>query len=123
PTIPYERDRIDTVELAPFRAAISLGVPAVMSAHILFPALDPDYPATLSRSILTGLLREEMGFNGLVFTDAMDMRALADRYGTGEASVLAKMAGVDVLETNESVDDQLVRHAALVDALESGHIP
>src|SRR5665811_2117600 len=123
PTIQHDRERIDGVELAPFRAAVAMGVPAVMSAHILFPALDPEYPATLSHRILTGLLRDELGFTGLIFTDAMDMRALADQYGIAEASVRAKLAGVDVLETNEPVADQNVRHAALVKALESGRVP
>jgi beta-N-acetylhexosaminidase len=123
PTIPYERDRIDAIELAPFRAAVALDVPAVMSTHILFPALDPDHPATLSHAILTGLLREEMEFNGLIFTDAMDMHAITSAYGLEEATVLAKLAGVDVLESNEPIADQVVRHAALVNALESGRIP
>ncbi|CAN5259497.1 hypothetical protein BH24CHL2_BH24CHL2_6320 [soil metagenome] len=123
PTIPYERDRIDAIELAPFRAAVALGIPAVMSTHILFPALDPDHPATLSNTILTGLLREEMEFDGLIFTDAMDMHAITSAYGLEEATVLAKLAGVDVLEANEPIADQLVRHAALVNALESGRCP
>lgn len=123
PTIPYERKRIEAVELAPFRAAVEMGVPAVMSAHILFPALDSDHPATLSRPILTGLLREEMGFSGLIFTDAMDMMAITSAYGLGESAVLAKLAGVDVIEANESPSDLLARHRALLDALESGRIP
>lgn len=123
PTIPYDLDRIDAVELAPFRAAVELGVPAVMSAHILFPELDPEYPATLSRDILTGLLRGRMGFTGLIFTDSMSMRAISDRYGLAESTILAKLAGVDVLEANESLADQGVRRDALIDALESGRIP
>ncbi|HYH11037.1 MAG TPA: glycoside hydrolase family 3 N-terminal domain-containing protein, partial [Thermomicrobiales bacterium] len=123
PTIPYTRDRIDTIELAPFRAAVDLGVPAVMSAHILFPELDPEYPATLSHDILAGLLRAEMGFTGLVFTDSMSMRAISERYGLSESTILAKLAGVDVLEANESIADQGVRRDALLDALESGRIP
>ncbi len=123
PTIPYERERIDAIELAPFRAAVAMGIPAVMSAHILFPALDVEYPATLSRPILTGLLREEMGFDGLIFTDSMSMRAISERYGVPESTVLAKAAGVDVLEANESIANQLARHEALVEALESGRIP
>ena len=123
PTIPYERERINAVELAPFRAAVKLGIPAVMSAHILFPELDPDYPATLSRAILTDLLREALGFSGLIFTDSMSMKAISERYGVAESSVFAKLAGVDVLEANEPPARQLTRHRALVDALESGRIP
>jgi beta-N-acetylhexosaminidase len=123
PTIPYDRERIDAIELAPFRAAVAMGVPAIMSAHILFPALDTEVPATLSRPILTELLREEMGFDGLIFTDSMSMRAISERYGVPESAVLAKAAGVDVLEANESIANQMARHGALIGVLESGRIP
>jgi beta-N-acetylhexosaminidase len=123
PTISWERERIDRVELAPFRAAIAMGVPAVMSAHIMFPALDSELPATLSERILTGLLRRELGFPGVTFTDSMSMRAITNRYGLVESTILAKLAGVDMLEANESLADQGVRQAALLDALESGRIP
>ena len=122
PTIDADRERIDRIELAPFRAAIAAGVPAIMSAHIVFPALDPEFPATLSYTVLTDLLRGELGFSGLIFTDAMDMRAITRAFGHAEAAIIAKLAGVDVLEANESLDDQRVRHEALVDALESGRI-
>jgi beta-N-acetylhexosaminidase len=122
PTIDAGRERIDRIELAPFRAAIAAGVPAIMSAHIVFPALDPEFPATLSHAILTGLLRGELGFGGLIFTDSMSMRAITARYGTAEAAISARLAGADMLEANESLDDQRVRHEALVDALDSGRI-
>ena len=122
PTIDADRDRIDRIELAPFRAAIAAGVPAIMSAHILFPELDPELPATLSPAILTDLLRGELGFDGLIFTDALDMQAITAGYGLAEVAILAKLAGADLLEANESLDDQRIRHAALVDALESGRL-
>jgi beta-N-acetylhexosaminidase len=122
PTIDADRERIDRIELAPFRAAIAAGVPAIMSAHIIFPALDPEFPATLSYAILTDLLRGELAFDGVVFTDSMSMQAITARYGIAEAAIIAKLAGVDVLEANDSLDDQRIRHEALVDALESGRL-
>jgi beta-N-acetylhexosaminidase len=122
PTIEADRDRIDRIELAPFRAAIAAGVPAIMSAHIVFPALDPAFPATFSNAILTDLLRGELEFGGVIFTDSMSMQAITATYGLAEAAIIAKLAGVDMLEANESLDDQRIRHEALVDALESGRI-
>lgn len=97
PTMPHDRARLNAIELPPFAAAIAAGVDAVMSAHLHIPALDPTYPATLSRSILTDLLRTELGFDGLIVTDALVMGAIARRYGANEAPVLAVEAGADIL--------------------------
>ncbi|MEH1016085.1 glycoside hydrolase family 3 N-terminal domain-containing protein [Micromonospora sp. CPCC 206060] len=97
PRIGASRAALDACELPPFRAAIDAGVQAVMSGHLLVPALDPDLPATLSRRILTGLLRTEMGFPGAVITDGIEMRAVADRYGLGGAAVRALAAGADAI--------------------------
>jgi len=119
PIIDQPIERLHNVELAPFQASIDAGVPAVMSAHIIFPALD-EHPATLSHRILTGLLREEMGFRGLIFTDSMSMDAISKRYGHAASTVQAKAAGVDVLESNESPALLVERHQALVAALEDG---
>lgn len=92
------RDRIETVELVPFRAAIQHGVDAVMTAHLAVPAFEPEQiPATVSRNVLTGLLRNELGFKGLVVTDAMEMKAVTDLYSPGEAAVRAVEAGADVI--------------------------
>lgn len=93
--VHHMRARLDQFELAPFRAAIAAGVKAIMSAHIHFPALDPDYPATLSRRILTDLLRGELGYQGLIITDAMDMQAVA-AMGVEHTLGLALQAGVDL---------------------------
>lgn len=122
PTIDQPIERLREVELAPFQAAIDAGVPGVMSAHIVFPALD-EHPATLSHRILTGLLRDEMGFTGLVFTDSMSMDAISKRYGHEASTVQAKAAGVDVLESNETPELLVRRHQALVDALDDGTLP
>ena len=92
------RDRMSEVELKPFQAAIEHQVDSIMTAHMTVPAIEPDeIPATVSKRILTGLLREELGFRGLVVTDAMDMAGLAKQFSTGEAAVRAIEAGADVL--------------------------
>ena len=97
-SIPADRAHLDAVELAPFRAAIAAGVDSIMTAHIAVPALAPaDVPATLSPAILTKLLREELGFNGLVVTDALEMGGIAKGYKPGEAAVRALEAGADAL--------------------------
>jgi len=96
PTLPYDMARLEAVELAPFRAAIQAGASGVMSAHIVVPTLDAEVPATLSRPVLTGLLREKLGFEGVIFTDALDMKAISERYGPTEAAVRAVAAGVDM---------------------------
>lgn len=121
PVIDASIDELREMELVPFKAAIEAGVPAVMTAHIRFPALD-DLPATLSKRILTGLLREELGFDGLIVTDSMSMDAIAREWGTSEAAILAKEAGVDVLESSEGPEAMLERHDALVKAVESGRL-
>jgi beta-N-acetylhexosaminidase len=95
--IPHPRARLDEVELPPFKAAIAAGVGAVMSSHIILPALDatPGLPATLSRPILTDLLRRELKFDGLVFTDSMSMYAISKNFAPDRAAAMAVMAGAD----------------------------
>jgi beta-N-acetylhexosaminidase len=103
-----DRDRIESVELPPFRAAIAAGVDSVMTAHLAVPALEPENePATVSSRIITGVLKEELGFRGLVVTDAMDMEGLASLYDTGEASVRAIEAGADVLLMPKKAEDAI----------------
>jgi beta-N-acetylhexosaminidase len=99
PTIEADLDRLQKVELFPFQAAIDAGVKAVMSAHLAVPALDPTpgVPATLSAPIMTGLLREKMGFKGLIVTDALEMAGVTNAYSTEGASLRAVLAGVDQL--------------------------
>src|SRR5712664_2583594 len=99
PVIRADRARLNTLELVPFRAAISAGASSIMTGPLNVPALEPDpnTPATLSQNILTGLLRDEMGYQGLIGTDAMDMGGITVRYAPGEAAVRAIVAGVDAL--------------------------
>ena len=92
------KDRIETVELVPFRAAVKAGVDSIMTAHMSVPAFEPkSLPATVSPNILTGLLRNELGFDGLIVTDALEMAGIASLYSQGEAAVRAVEAGADVL--------------------------
>jgi beta-glucosidase-like glycosyl hydrolase/CubicO group peptidase (beta-lactamase class C family) len=99
PVIRADRARLDQLELVPFRAAISMHVDSIMTGHLNVPALEPDpnTPATLSHSILTDLLRNQLGYQGLIVTDAMDMGGITVRYAPGEAAVLAVVAGADAL--------------------------
>jgi len=97
-TITEDRPRLESVEWPPFRAAIESGVDAIMTAHIAVPALDdPGLPSTLSPKILTGILRDEFGFQGIIVTDALDMGGIVNGFGAGDASVRALEAGADVL--------------------------
>ena len=98
PVVNASRARLDSVELVPFRAAVRGGVGAMMTFHGSMPALDSSgVPGTLSRAVLTGLLRDSLHFDGLVVTDAMDMRGVLDTYGGAEAAMRAVAAGADVL--------------------------
>ncbi|MFF0175532.1 glycoside hydrolase family 3 protein [Micromonospora profundi] len=126
PRITADRERLDACELAPFRAAIAAGVQAVMTGHLLVPALDEELPATLSHRILGGLLRDELGFSGVVVTDAVEMRAVADRYGFAGAAVRALAAGADAICIGgERADEQAARELrdAIVAAVVSGELP
>jgi beta-N-acetylhexosaminidase len=122
PIINHPRERLNDVELAPFRSGISAGADAVMTAHIQLPALDPGEfsPATLSQPIVSGLLRGEMKFEGLIYTDSMGMDAVARRLSPGDAAVRAIKAGNDVVLHSPN-DEAAV--AALKSAVEKGEIP
>ena len=97
PVVELEEARLREVELAPFRSAMAAGVSALMTAHVSYPALDDEYPATLSSPIVSTLLRDELCFDGLIMTDDMEMGAIVENYDPIEASVLAVAAGCDVL--------------------------
>ncbi len=119
--INHPRERLDKVELVPFKAAIAAGVDTVMSTHIILPALDPTpgIPATLSRPILTGLLRNELKFGGLIFTDSMTMDAISKMFPPDKAAAMAVKAGVDfVLHSPD--DDAAFR--GIKAAVEAGEI-
>ncbi len=121
PTVPGSRADLEKTELIPFRAAIAAGVGSIMPGHLAVPALEPDpeVPATLSRNILTGLLREDMKFRGLIITDALDMGGVTANFAPGEAAVRSVQAGTDVLLMPPSPDAAI---AGLEEAVKSGRI-
>ncbi len=121
PVIDAPWARLDSVELVPFRAAVKAGVTAVMSAHIAMPGVDSGQvrPATLTPSLLTGVLRDSLGFTGLVVTDALDMGGVVKLYGPGESAVLALLAGADLLLQPA---DPAVAIDAVVAAVEQGRV-
>ena len=121
PVIRADRARLDQLELVPFRAAISVQVDSIMTGHLNVPALEPDpnTPATLSHNILTNLLRNQLGYQGLIVTDAMDMGGITVRYAPGEAAVRAVAAGVDALLMTPVPD---AAFEALQEAVKSGRI-
>jgi len=97
PVVEKTLTELKAVELPPFAQACQSGIEALMTAHVLYRALDPELPATLSQRIITGLLRQELGYQGVVFSDDMEMKAIGGNYGAAEAAALALGAGVDVL--------------------------
>jgi len=119
PLLPHSRERLEDVELPPFRAAIAAGVASVMTAHLLLPELDRERPATLSAAVLTQLLRHDLGFGGLVVTDALVMEAITAHHGAGEAAVLALEAGADLVLMPADADAAM---AGIVAAVQQGRL-
>lgn len=120
--VDVSRERLDQVELPPFRAAIEANVGAIMTTHVYIPRLEPEQglPATLSKTVTTDLLRQELGFTGLIFTDAMVMKGVADRFSPEEASRRAFQAGADIILL--PVDVEKTFHA-LKSAVQAGNVP
>jgi beta-N-acetylhexosaminidase len=124
PLVEHPPDRLDAVEYVPFKAAIAAGVAGIMTAHILVPALDEELPATLSPAIVDAVLKKGLGFEGVVFSDDLDMKAIAARYSTAEAAVRAIGAGCDVvLMCGASQEPQFAALEALVHAVEDQALP
>ncbi len=124
PLVEHPPERLREIDFVPFRAAIEAGVAAVMTAHLLVPAFDEEHPATLSRRIVSDVLRGELGFDGLVFTDDMDMKAISARFTRERAVVSAVAAGCDVLLLcGTDVADHASAVEALVRAVEREEIP
>ncbi|GLW98609.1 glycoside hydrolase family 3 protein [Microtetraspora sp. NBRC 16547] len=126
PTVHASLEVLRERDLPPFRAAVEAGVQSMMCGHLLVPALDPDGPATLSRRILTGLLREELGFRGMLVTDAIEMRAVAALHPPGEVAVRALMAGADAICVGVSSpggESVYALRDAIVAAVRDGRLP
>jgi beta-N-acetylhexosaminidase len=122
PLIPHDLARLEAVELVPFRRLIAEGVGAVMTAHVRFPAIEGEnLPATLSGRVLRGLLRESLGFRGIIVSDCLEMKAIADNYP--EAAVQAVKAGADILDVSHTFETQRAAARALEAAVLSGEIP
>ena len=122
PTMTHDVERMYSIELKPFRAAIKAGVGAIMTAHIVYPLLDVTRPATLAPTILTGLLRGELGFDSLIITDDMGMKAIDEHYNPGEAAVMAVDAGADIILALWTLESQTETYNALVSAVKRGRI-
>jgi len=124
PVVEHDRDRLDRVELPPFRAGIEAGIGAIMTTHVAFPEFtgDAERPATVSEPVLTGLLREQLGFDGVIVTDCMEMDAIADGVGTPAAAVQAVEAGCDLVTVSHTPATQRAAIDAVVAAVQSGRI-
>lgn len=124
PTVPYEMERLEDIELVPFRSGIAAGTDCVMTAHIYFPALmgTTNLPATLSPAVIRRLLREQLGFQGVILTDCLEMNAVSETVGVGRGAVLAKQAGNDLILISHRYDRQLAGIEALKAAVQAGEI-
>lgn len=123
PIIKHDEQRLREMELVPFVGAIEAEVDAIMTAHVVFPAFEKsDVPATLSYSVLTGLLRNQLKFEGVIVTDCLEMKAISDKYGTDQGAVMAVEAGADLVLVSHTLDRQAGAIEALVCAVESGRI-
>lgn len=121
--VSHDRSRLDTIELKPFVRAIQDGVDMIMTAHVIFPAIESEpIPATLSNAVLTGLLREELGFEGVIITDCLEMHAIAKYFGIAEGSVKAVEAGADCILVSHTWDDQTNAIKAVKEAVLNGRI-
>ncbi|UBM58416.1 serine hydrolase [Marinilongibacter aquaticus] len=122
PIIPHDRQRLDEIELYPFKTMIDAGLSGIMTAHLSIPVLDdtPNLAATLSPKIISDLLKKELGFQGLTFTDAMDMEGITKHFPDGKALVMALLAGNDILETFIDVPTAV---KAIKEAVENGTLP
>ena len=119
PVVAHDVDRLRAIELAPFAAAARAGMEAIMTAHVMYPALDPDRPATLSRRIATDVLRGELGFRGVLVSDDLGMKAVADRYPIDELATGAVEAGCDHLLIREPSARQQAAFDAILRAAEA----
>lgn len=120
--VTYDMETLREVHLPPFQAAIDAGVDSIMTAHVIIEAIDPNLPATLSKEVLTGLLREQMDFDGIIVTDAMSMNAIDENWGSGHAAVMAIQAGADIVMATGTYEQQLETFDALLEAYNSGEL-
>ncbi|MBR5751066.1 MAG: hypothetical protein IKX84_01640 [Clostridia bacterium] len=122
PSNAAPKEELYGVDFEPFRAAVEAGADALMTCHVIFPSIDPDNPATVSKRIMTGLLREEMGFAGIAMTDCIEMNAICVTYGYGEGAVKAIEAGCDMLCISHTYEAVSAAAEAIYAAVESGRL-
>jgi beta-N-acetylhexosaminidase len=113
---------LEAIEFPPFRRAVAQGVASMMTAHVLYRALDPELPATLSPTIITNFLRQGLQYDGVVLTDDLEMHAIIDHYGIEDAAVRAVLAGCDVLLICKDRDREVAAFKAVEKAMEAGTI-
>lgn len=124
PTINHDKIRLEEVELYPFKKAINAGVDAIMSAHVFFPSYEQNQlPATLSHNVLTKLLKDEMGFKGLVVSDCMEMKAIDDNFTTPIGSLKGLLAGLDMVLVSHTKEKQIETFNLIYKAVKSGEFP
>jgi beta-N-acetylhexosaminidase len=124
PVLQHGRERLFNVELRPFARAFAAGLPAIMTAHIALPMIgEGNEPATVSAKVLTGILRDELGWDGLVITDGLEMQGVIEKYGAGEAAVRAVNAGADMVMVLWFPEKKKEVRQALLDAVRAGRIP
>jgi beta-N-acetylhexosaminidase len=122
PVVEASRERLEAIEFPPFRHAIAQGIASMMTAHVLYRALDPELPATLSPAIINSFLRQELKYDGVVLTDDLEMHAIIDHYGVEDAAVRAILAGCDVLLICKDRDREVAAFGAIEQAVTSGAI-
>jgi beta-N-acetylhexosaminidase len=122
PKLPHAMGRLERVELSPFKAAAKAGIASFMTAHVIFEAVDAQHPATMSHAVLTGILRQKLGYDGLVVSDDVEMKAIADNYGVEEAVLLGLNAGVDHFLCCHTAELTHRAIEAIVKAVESGQV-
>jgi beta-N-acetylhexosaminidase len=123
PRLPHSLDRLRKLELVPFAAYAKADLASLMTAHVIFEAVDPGIPATMSQKVLDGILRKELGFDGVLVSDDLEMKAIADHYSVEDAAVRGTLAGVDLFLVCHHANVQRKAIAAVVQAVESGRIP
>lgn len=122
PRLPHALERLESLELVPFKAWAEAGLASIMTAHVIFEPLDAEYPATMSRRVLHGILREKLGYQGLIITDDIEMKAIADHYGYDEAAIRGVNAGVDNFLCCHTAD--VAHHVidTIVQAVDNGRV-
>jgi beta-N-acetylhexosaminidase len=123
PVVEQSRSRLEDVEIRPFRRAIAAKVATIMMAHVLYPELDPEFPASISKPIVDGILRRELKYDGVVLTDDLEMKAVADRWTPDRSAVLAMQAGCDIVPVCLTHDAQVTAIEGAIRAVEAGEVP